>query len=167
MNVIKKHLWMRKVGMFILDIVLMCVTIYVSMELRFEMYVPSRHVQTMMHALPVIWVAYMGCYAVGGVYKIMWRYAGVRDTARLCLLSGVACVITLAANQFMNLGLFRGVLILIAYIATLWIVRSQELLQIIDTFKRRLHRTPAGETASDCFSSVFSPPLFVAVMRSS
>ena len=31
MNVIKKHLWMRKVGMFILDIVLMCVTIYVSM----------------------------------------------------------------------------------------------------------------------------------------
>ena len=40
-----------------------------------------------------------------------------------------------------------GVLILIAYIATLWIVRSQELLQIVDTFKRRLHRTPAGETA--------------------
>ena len=49
----------------------------------------------------------------------MWRYAGVRDTARLCLLSGVACVITLAANQFMNLGLFRGVLILIALIGTI------------------------------------------------
>ena len=115
----RDHMWLRKLSLFLLDIVLITLSVYLSMELRFEMYVPSRHVQTMMHALPVIWVAYMGCYAVGGVYKIMWRYAGVRDTARLCLLSGVACVITLAANQFMNLGLFRGVLILIALIGTI------------------------------------------------
>ena len=112
-------MWLRKLSLFLLDIVLITLSVYLSMELRFEMYIPSRHAQTMMNALPVIWIAYMGCYAVGGVYKIMWRYAGVRDTARLCLLSGVACVITLAANQFMNLGLFRGVLILIALIGTI------------------------------------------------
>ena len=112
-------MWLRKLSLFLLDIVLITLSVYLSMELRFEMYIPSRHAQTMMNALPVIWAAYMGCYAVGGVYKIMWRYAGVRDTARLCLLSGVACVITLAANQFMNLGLFRGVLILIALIGTI------------------------------------------------
>ena len=115
----RDHMWLRKLSLFLLDIVLITLSVYLSMELRFEMYIPSRHAQTMMNALPVIWVAYMGCYAVGGVYKIMWRYAGVRDTARLCLLSGVACVITLAANQFMNLGLFRGVLILIALIGTI------------------------------------------------
>ena len=115
----RDHMWLRKLSLFLLDIVLITLSVYLSMELRFEMYIPSRHAQTMMNALPVIWIAYMGCYAVGGVYKIMWRYAGVRDTARLCLLSGVACVITLAANQFMNLGLFRGVLILIALIGTI------------------------------------------------
>ena len=115
----RDHMWLRKLSLFLLDIVLITLSVYLSMELRFEMYIPSRHAQTMMNALPVIWAAYMGCYAVGGVYKIMWRYAGVRDTARLCLLSGVACVITLAANQFMNLGLFRGVLILIALIGTI------------------------------------------------
>ena len=40
-----------------------------------------------------------------------------------------------------------GVLILIAYIATLWVVRSQELLQIVDALGRRLHRAPVGGPA--------------------
>lgn len=112
-------MWLRKLSLFILDILLITLSVYLSMELRFEMYIPTRHARTMMDALPVIWVAYMGCYVLGGVYKIMWRYAGVRDTARLCVLSAIACGLTLAANQFLNLGLFRGVLILIGLIGTI------------------------------------------------
>lgn len=64
-------------------------------------------------------VVYMACYVLGGIYQIMWRYAGVRDVARLCLLSAIACGVTLALNQFLTLGLFRGVLILIALMATI------------------------------------------------
>ena len=115
----RDHMWRRKIGMFVLDLLLITLSVYLSMELRFEMYIPYRHVETMMRSMPVIWIAYMGCYVAGGIYQIMWRYAGVRDTTRLCLLSGVACGMTLAANQFLNLGLFRGVLILIALIATI------------------------------------------------
>ena len=115
----RDHMWRRKIGMFVLDLTLITLSVYLSMELRFEMYIPYRHVETMMRSMPVVWIAYMGCYMGGGIYQIMWRYAGVRDTARLCLLSGVACGMTLAANQFLNLGLFRGVLILIALISTI------------------------------------------------
>ena len=46
----------------------------------------------------------------------MWRYAGVHDVARLSILSAIGCGLTLTFNQFANLGLFRGVLILIALI---------------------------------------------------
>lgn len=119
MKCLRDHMWLRKLSLFILDILLITLSVYLSMELRFEMYIPTRHARTMMDALPVIWVAYMGCYVLGGVYKIMWRYAGVRDTARLCVLSAIACGLTLAANQFLNLGLFRGVLILIGLIGTI------------------------------------------------
>jgi len=115
----KDHMWMRKICLFALDVVLILFSVYLSMELRFEMYIPSRHMKTMLQAVPVVLIAYMGCYTVGGIYQIMWRYAGVRDTARLCLLSAVACAITLAANQFLNLGLFRGVLILVGLIGTI------------------------------------------------
>ena len=112
-------MWLRKITMFVLDLVLITLSVYLSMELRFEMFIPERHMKTMLEALPVVLGAYMGCFVIGGVYQIMWRYAGVRDTARLCLLSGVACGATLAANQFFGLGLFRGVLILVALISTI------------------------------------------------
>ena len=112
-------MWMRKIAMFVLDVMLVILSVYLSMELRFEMYIPYRHMETMLRSLPLVVAVYMICYLIGGIYQIMWRYAGVRDTARLCLLSGVACGITLTANQFMNLGLFRGVLVLVALIATL------------------------------------------------
>ena len=130
-------MWMRKIAMFVLDIMLVLLSVYLSMELRFEMYIPYRHMETMLRSMPLVVAVYMICYMIGGIYQIMWRYAGVRDTARLCLLSGVACGITLAANQFMNLGLFRGVLILVALIATLsiggvrmlWRVLSKDRIQ--------------------------------------
>ena len=119
MKTIRDNMWMRRIAMFTLDIMLVLLSVYLSMELRFEMYIPYRHVETMLASLPLVVAAYMICYAVGGVYQIMWRYAGVRDTARLCLLSAIACGVTLSLNRFMNLGLFRGVLILVALIATI------------------------------------------------
>ena len=115
----RDHMWRRKIGMFALDVLLIVLSVYLSMELRFEMYIPERHMRTMMQAMPYVLAAYMGCYAFGGIYQIMWRYAGVRDTARLCLLSGIASGITLALNRFLDLGLFRGVLILVGLIATI------------------------------------------------
>ena len=66
----------------------------------------------------------------GGIYQIMWRYAGVRDVARLCLLSAIACGVTLALNQFLALGLFRGVLILIALMATIAVGGSRMIWRV-------------------------------------
>jgi len=130
MNVFRKHLWMRKVGMFLLDVMLICVTIYVSMELRFEMQIPYRHAQTMLQSVPLVLAIYMGAYFFGGIYRIMWRYAGVHDVARLSLLSGIACGLTLAANSFLNLGLFRGVLVFIGLIGTIAIGGSRILYRV-------------------------------------
>ena len=130
MNVIKKHLWMRKTGMFLLDVVLTCLSVYVSMELRFEMVIPWRHAVTMVSAMPIVLVVYMACYLLGGIYQIMWRYAGVRDVARLTLLSAIACGLTLMLNQFMGLGLFRGVLVFIGLINTIAIGGSRMLWRV-------------------------------------
>ena len=41
MNKLKNNAWFRKVGMALLDIVLILLSVYLSMELRFEMYIPS------------------------------------------------------------------------------------------------------------------------------
>ena len=130
MNKLKNNAWFRKVGMALLDIVLILLSVYLSMELRFEMYIPTRHAQTMFSAMPLVVAVYMACYVFGGIYQIMWRYAGVRDVARLCLLSAIACGVTLALNQFLALGLFRGVLILIALMATIAVGGSRMIWRV-------------------------------------
>ena len=122
--------WLRKACMFLLDIVLVILAVYLSMELRFEMYIPERHMHTMFKALPMVVVVYMACYIVGGIYQIMWRYAGVRDVARLCVFSAIACGATLAINQFFSLELFRSVLILTALLAMIAIGGSRMIWRV-------------------------------------
>ena len=130
MKFLKENAWLRKAGMFLLDMVFVFISIYVSMELRFEMYIPVQHLQTLRSALPILVGCYMVCYALGGIYQVMWRYAGVRDVARLTLLSGIACGLTLAANQFFGLELFRGVLLMVPLIATVAIGGSRMLWRV-------------------------------------
>ena len=67
----------RNVSMFLLDCAMVLLSIYLSLELRFEMYIPLRHILTMLHAIPFILVCYMSAYTIGGVYRIMWRYASM------------------------------------------------------------------------------------------
>ena len=43
MKLLKENAWLRKAGMFLLDMIFVLISIYVSMELRFEMYIPVRH----------------------------------------------------------------------------------------------------------------------------
>lgn len=65
MNKLKNNAWFRKAGMALLDIVLIVLSVYLSMELRFEMYIPSRHMETMYAAMPMVVVVYMDamCWA--------------------------------------------------------------------------------------------------------
>lgn len=104
MKSIRNNMWMRKLFMFLLDVALIILSIYVSMELRFEMYIPVRHMETMLASLPLVVIVYMACFVVGGIYQVMWRYAGVRDMARLCLFSGIACGLTLRSTSSWSWG---------------------------------------------------------------
>ncbi|MBQ9009451.1 MAG: polysaccharide biosynthesis protein [Clostridia bacterium] len=118
---LKENPRLRHGALAILDIVLVILAVYVSMELRFEMYIPQRHLVTMMRFLPLLVAGYMLAFYFGGVYKIMWRFAGVRDLMRLFLVSTIACLISLACNRFFNLDLFRSVLILTGLFSMLFV----------------------------------------------
>ena len=137
MKWIEEHGWLRKLLMGLVDVVMIAVSVYVSMELRFEMDIQPHHMAAVLHALPLLLVTYMLAYSLGGIYKIMWRYAGVRDIMRLSVLSGIACAVTLACNRFLGLNLFRGMLVIIGLmsiftvggIRMLWRVFSKDRVQ--------------------------------------
>ena len=60
MKWVRSQMWLRKAGLFLMDMLLITLSVYLSMELRFEMYIPARHARTMAGALPLVWAAYMG-----------------------------------------------------------------------------------------------------------
>ena len=125
MKRLRDHIWMRNAALFLLDAALVLVSVYLSLELRFERNIPLRHLITAERALPFLLGSYLLCYAIGGLYRIMWRYAGVRDSARLVSLSAIACGLTLAVNKFAGLGLFRSTLILTGILATILVGGSR------------------------------------------
>ena len=47
-------------------------------------------IRAMAPMLPYVLVIYMVVFWFGGLYEIMWEYAGMRDLARLTCLSGLA-----------------------------------------------------------------------------
>ncbi len=103
---------LRTIALAVMDTALILVAMYLSMELRFEMEIPQRHVLTLVGALPILLSVYLICLVVGGMYRIMWRYAGVQDMGRLAIICSVAAGLTLMINRFAGLELFRSVLIL-------------------------------------------------------
>ena len=50
----------------------------------------GRSVVALAPMLPYVLVIYMVVFWFGGLYEIMWEYAGMRDLARLTCLSGLA-----------------------------------------------------------------------------
>ena len=54
MKIFRENMWARRIAMFTLDVMLVLLSVYLSMELRFEMYIPYRHVETMLASLPLV-----------------------------------------------------------------------------------------------------------------
>ncbi len=67
-------------GIFIvIDAILLIVTVYGSLYLRFEHLVMDEYFHRVTISLPWLLVSYIGSFMLFKVYQRMWRYAGSRD----------------------------------------------------------------------------------------
>ena len=92
----------RRILLMLLDCALIVLCFYLSIVLRYDdaatlaaqniIDTPSREavITAMTPMLIYILPIYMVVYWFGGLYEIMWEYAGMRDLARLLCLSGLA-----------------------------------------------------------------------------
>ena len=62
--------------------------------------------------MPYILLIYLLVFWFGGLYEILWEYAGMRDLARLTLLSGLATGIIMLVDLMLDGVLYRTVLVL-------------------------------------------------------
>ena len=66
------------------------------------------------HNLPWMLAIYMVVFWFGGLYEILWEYAGVRDLARLACLTGIGSGIIMLLDMLANTNvvLYRSVLVM-------------------------------------------------------
>ena len=72
--------------LILLDLALLYIAIELAVILRYDGAIsPSMRVK-LDQRVPLLMVLYTGALIVGGVYHMMWRYAGARELFRLMFL---------------------------------------------------------------------------------
>ena len=113
----------RKLLLLATDMGLLVFSYYIAILLRFAESDESgkipQVVATMAHHLPWMLAIYAVVFWLGGLYEVMWQYAGVRDLARVVMLACIATGFLLIGNQLVEGVLYRTVLV-IGGIRMLW-----------------------------------------------
>jgi FlaA1/EpsC-like NDP-sugar epimerase len=89
----------RRVGLLLLDVVVVAGAISLSFWLRFDYTIPARYLDALLWSLPLVVLAKLLTLTVSRVYRHSWRHAGVREFATV----GIACAVgsaVLAAAVF-------------------------------------------------------------------
>ncbi|MGN0983830.1 MAG: polysaccharide biosynthesis protein, partial [Gemmiger sp.] len=83
----------RRIALMALDCGLITLCYWLAILLRYDSadsYRQAQIIAAMVPMLPYVLPIYMAVFWFGGLYEIMWKYAGMRDLARLLCLSGLA-----------------------------------------------------------------------------
>lgn len=91
----------RRILLMLLDCGLIMLCYYIAIYLRFDgaqQYMRPNVIATFSRYMPYMLITYMVVFWFGGLYEIMWEYAGMRDLARLTFLSGLATGIIMMAD---------------------------------------------------------------------
>lgn len=106
----------RKLLLLATDMGLLVFSYYIAILLRFAESDESgkipQVVATMAHHLPWMLAIYAVVFWLGGLYEVMWQYAGVRDLARVVMLDCIATGFLLIGNQLVEGVLYRTVLVI-------------------------------------------------------
>ncbi len=101
-------LLLRRGMLALLDCGLVAFSFYLGLLLRMDgekdPSTPLRAFAALYRNLPWMVAIYMVMFILGGLYSILWKYAGIRDLFRLCLLVGISSALVLVMNKILAHG---------------------------------------------------------------
>ena len=139
----------RRLMLMLLDCGLICLCYWLAVMLRFDSGDAYKRVgvlQTMVPWMPYILLIYLLVFWFGGLYEIMWEYAGMRDLAKLTCLSGLATGLIMLVDLMLDGVLFRTVLVLGAVFNTAAIAGIRFFWRLIKTVRDTRAGRPEDDT---------------------
>ena len=159
----------RRILLMLLDCGLIVLCYYLAILLRFDgtdseipvQALRAEVIRAMSPMLPYVLIIYMVVFWFGGLYEIMWEYAGMRDIARLTCLSGLATgFILLFDLLFRSRPISGAVLIIGAVFNTAAIAGVRFLWRFLRTLTR-MRAKPAGTHKNNTAARNAAPLLIV------
>ena len=89
----------RRCVLILLDLALLYIAIELAVVLRYDGAISPAMRIKLDQRIPLLMVLYTGALIVGGVYHMMWRYAGGRELFRLMFLCAAATGVVLVCNR--------------------------------------------------------------------
>ena len=140
----------RRILLMLLDCGLIVFCYWLAVMLRFdsgEAYQRTEILRAMAPMLYYVLPIYMIVFWFGGLYEIMWEYAGMRDLARLTCLSGLATGLIMLFDLFYRSRPISGaVLIFGAVFNTAAIAGVRFLWRLIKTLQDTRANKPESQT---------------------
>ena len=106
----------RRIALMLLDCGLIVLCYWLAVMLRFDSGDAYKRVLTIRAMAPMLAYVlpiYMIVFWFGGLYEIMWEYAGMRDLARLTCLSGLATGIIMLFDLFYHSRPISGAVLIV------------------------------------------------------
>lgn len=106
--------WVRRCILFLLDVVCVFLAFQAAIALRYEGLATPPMYARLMSIVPELLGVYALCSIAGGVYDMIWRYAGATELMRLTAVYAASGCISLALNHFVPWKVSRPVLVMTA-----------------------------------------------------
>lgn len=123
----------RRVFEVLLDVVLVALAYYGAYLLRFDGNMPQDQTEIFLRTLPLIILFEMLCFLGGGVYRGLWRYAGVQDLIAIAkaVVIGATLGALVALYIYGFVGPSRAVFVLNALLLFVFIGASRLSFRVL------------------------------------
>ena len=91
--------WVRRCLLFLMDMLFVYLSVQIAVLMRYDGKVSTSMYAQIMRLTPEILGVYAVCSLIGGVYDMIWRYAGAGEVIRLALVYAVSAGLTLLLNR--------------------------------------------------------------------
>lgn len=125
--------------LFLLDILFVCLSFQAAIALRYEGNVTQSMYSKLMGILPELMGVYAICSIAGGVYDMVWRYAGSTELLRLSTVHFFAMGVTLALNRLVPWKVSRPILVMTGMCGLILVAASRFSWKLLRD-KVRAHR---------------------------
>ena len=128
--------WVRRLLLFLLDMLFVCFSLQLAIAMRYEGAVSASMYGRLMGLLPEIIAVYAAVSIIGGVYDMIWRYAGAAEIMRLALVYALAAGATLLLNRIVPWYVSRPVLVMTGMCMMLLVSAARFAYKLLREFFR-------------------------------